>query len=167
MDITQRQQVRKWIKETLQIFGLENLESKLVVLYKSSFTRRMGDASRNISAGTYTVRFSIPLWAFATDLQRKETVVHEMCHIIDMIHGTYNSKEAHGYSWSQLMIKCGFRPNRCMSIKRPDELKRNVKRFEATCLCMTHKLTSQMRTKMLAGLKHYRCLKCNTRVSLV
>lgn len=167
MDITHRQQIRIWIRETLSILGETALENKISVEYNNDFTRRMGDASRDRLAKTYKVRFSIPLWPLATEAQRRETVIHEICHVVDMARGTFHSSEAHGHAWGQLMIQCGLAPKRCHNVNRPAELRNKVQRFEAKCACMTHQITSHKRTKMLANTMRYRCLKCGTPVSLV
>ena len=167
MDIAQRQQIRVWIREALQILGETALENKISVEFNNDFTRRMGDASRDRFTKTYKVRFSVPLWPLASETDRRETVFHEICHVVDMARGTFSSREAHGYNWARLMIQCGLAPKRCHNIERPEELKYNVKHFEAKCACMTHKITSHKRTKMLNGTMRYRCMKCGTPVSLV
>ncbi len=166
MELEQRKQIRQWIMDTLVTLNKVDLYDRLEVTYENSFTRRMGDAWVSRDKTQLRVRFSIPLWALATEAQRKETVVHEVCHIVDMMDNGHRIYGAHGISWGMLMRKCGLAPNRCHTVERPQELKRNVQRFEAKCSCKTFRITTHRRTKMLKGYT-YRCPSCYTNLVLV
>jgi len=166
MDYAQRTQIRQWIKETFITLGEPNLYGSLEVEFSNRFTARMGDASLNRLTRKTKVRFSVPLWAHATDTQRHETVVHEVCHIVDMLRGGYKIHGAHGASWQALMLKCGILPERCHSVQRPAELERQMTRYSAKCNCRTYMITSQKRTKILSGRVQFRCSFCMAIITL-
>lgn len=101
----------------------------IVVSFNSRFTSRMGDA--NWHEGL--IRLSAPLWPYASFQERKETVVHETCHIA--CHYLFNrltdsSKwaKAHGPEWRWCMEQVGY-PNakRCHTVKIPAKLRRKRK----------------------------------------
>lgn len=104
------------------------------------------------------MKFSCPLWLRATPEQRDETIVHEICHVLDYI---LNGKSnGHNRVWKQLMIKCGYPPKRCHNIDRTGIARRN-KRVAASCPCgnMTS-LGSTQAGRLRRGTFAYRCRKC-------
>ena len=166
MDQAQKNQIHQWLKEIFDFLGESQLYSALKVEFSSRFNRRLGDARRNSVTGATCVRFSVRWWAIIDDVQRHETVVHEACHIVDMVRGGSKANGPHGSSWKELMRRCGVPAERCAKgVKRPAEMKNKVQRHEAKCSCRTLSITSHRRTKMLNG-KTYRCLRCNQNLVL-
>lgn len=155
------------VQETLKTLGVPNLPVKTE--WNTSFTRRMGDAEYIRSKGYGVVRFSVPLWPLASPEARKETVIHEVCHVVNSYFSIAKSGwgpvSSHGYQWQSLMIQCGVKPERCHSVERPPELKRKPQeKFVLYCKCREHKVTQTILKRMTAGTK-YKCKQCDTHIT--
>ena len=55
------------------------------------------------------ILFSAKLWPYMSRKQRYDTIVHEVCHIVDVHLGNIYG-DPHGPSWSRLMRKMGVTP---------------------------------------------------------
>src|SRR6185436_3239730 len=101
---------RKGIKEAIafacEANGVPEIIPRISVQFNPRFTNRMGDALFN---GTIMrIRLSTPLWGRASDEQKRETVIHEACHIIARYkHGL--DIRPHGYHWISCMKKAGIK----------------------------------------------------------
>jgi len=74
--------IRCWIRFACERNEVPELAQVVVVEWNPRFTRRLGDAGYSHVTFRATIRLSIPLWPRATDQDRRETVIHEVCHII-------------------------------------------------------------------------------------
>lgn len=161
------EQIKSVIRDTLMVLGAPNL--KVVFEMNYSFTRRMGDAEYFPAEQSGLVRFSMPLWPLASPTERYETIVHEVCHIVDKYFSYtkagWGRDSSHGYRWQSLMIKCGLEPTRCHTVQRPPELKRKPQtKFTVYCGCKEHRVTNTILKRMSGGTK-YRCQKCGSYIS--
>lgn len=160
----QKAQVDQWIKETLRTLDSEYIFNDLEIEFNDRYIAKMGMARQCNETGALSVHFSTQLWAVANDTQRKQTVVHEICHIVSMDRGIFDS---HGSYWQGLMLQCGHQPNRCTTVQRPDELRNADQRvIKAKCKCKTHTITKNRATRIKKG-SSYRCLSCLSPISLV
>lgn len=116
------EECRELVRWAFKRMGHPYLCDKINISFNKRFTRRMGDASFI----TKQIRLSgSELWARATPEQRRQTIIHEACHIVQALLSP--SERPHGPVWRQLMVKCGLEPKRCHSVSRAG-LKRNYKR---------------------------------------
>lgn len=157
-----REEVRQLVTETLAHLGHSNLT--INIEWKSRFTRRFGDAQYKRTPYPHgIIRFSIPLWERATDEERRQVVIHELCHVVQAAEhkqGTF-SGGPHGYEWKRLMYKCGVKPERCHKIDRAGLRRKNVgQQFVIRCGCQVHTLGPVQTKRVKEGTKRYRCVKC-------
>lgn len=114
------------------------------------------------------ITFSSALWPHApSDKDRDETVIHEVCHIVDgwkiFTDPYYPRDGGHKEPWKKLMRKCGLEPSRCFAWKRPEELKNKPReRYEIHCkgcgnICRP---TIIVVRRLLSGENVYFCPKC-------
>ena len=138
-----------------------------MVEFNNRFTRRMGDASARKNhewRPTLQIRLSRPLWARASEEERRETVIHEACHIIDYI--INGEMCGHGRLWKRLMWKCGIRAERCHEVDRSGLARKRAK-VAASCMCGAISEIGAIRAKKIREQNAvYRCRKCSTPVSL-
>ena len=89
----------------------------IVVEWNRRFTKRLGDAAYNSVTFRARIRLSIPLWPRASDQDRRETVIHEACHLI-AFYKFGQVAAPHGTGWKQAMRNCGIRPLRTHRVDR-------------------------------------------------
>lgn len=156
-------QARAWISETMGKFSFLSTSSWIVIEWNNTFTRRMGDAIYFPLEKKGRIRLSLPLWPRASEQERRETVIHELCHVLNewfrFNKSGYRYNPGHGTSWKRLMLTVGLAPKRCHSVDRTG-LKRKVTRVAATCGCMTYNITQTRATKIQNGTAVYCCRKC-------
>jgi predicted SprT family Zn-dependent metalloprotease len=173
--------VAKQAKETFRHLGHADLIDKVTIIWRPRFTARMGDACWAPTMYKYekmptpgVIRFSVPLWDRATEDERYQCVVHEVCHIVQYREAELNDTlwlrrrgrrkvQPHGREWKALMRKCGLKPERCHNVNT-DGVSRKT---EATyCNCSEpHLVTPQKLRKIQRGAKYY-CKKCWAFLSL-
>jgi predicted SprT family Zn-dependent metalloprotease len=63
------------------------------------------------ASGYNQLSFSKIWWKYLTDEQRKEVVIHEVCHLVDVYFSINNvswkSTLGHGHKWRELMVRAG------------------------------------------------------------
>jgi SprT protein len=154
-------QIEKWAKQALIMLDCDIRTVRIE--WNGRFTRRMGDAG--LKNGIGVVRLSKPLWPRATEMDRQQTVVHEVCHVVQRYrHGRLDTP--HGKIWQHYMKTCGFQPRRCHSVNL-EGLRRNIPKYAARCSCQTHQIGLIRARRMMAGISSYRCKKCNTQLTLI
>jgi len=145
-------------------FPLEELD-KIEVSFNSRFTRRMGDANFR----KMRIRFSEKLWPLASLLERRETIVHELCHIVDRYFGNM-SRRGHGPSWKLLMNRCGYAGDRCHNVDRGNLKRRNKGTKEYFCACgakhfLGKKRSAKHERLRAIGRRGYSCTKCKDQLT--
>lgn len=110
--------IRQWIDFACEQNGVRQLSDSIMVEWNSRFTRRLGDAVYFRSTGLGRIRLSIPLWPRASDQDRRETVIHEACHVI--VGYKFCNAPHHGAEWKAAMRACGIKPSRTHEIDRTD-----------------------------------------------
>lgn len=169
--------IQKWIDETLQKLGCFG-SFRLHWEWNESFIRRMGDAARmpplKITVKPlerFRVRFSTPLWPRASAEDRRETVIHEVCHVVDMWRSlsdpTWQRDGKHGASWRKLMRECGVEPKRCHSVDRTGlPGVRRAPRTQVYCGCPNGLTLAPIQYGKLQRGAKYRCRKCKQHLRL-
>jgi len=153
----------QWVFENL---GCPELFDKVKIEYNNSFTRRMGDAEWYPKKGTGLIRFSTPLWPKATEEERKHTIVHEACHIVDgYLNGMWelpkHERHPHGPRWKRYMRLCGQSPKRTHKVDN-SEFKRHYTRtkYRVACSCREHLIGPTRYRRMRKGTHSYTCKLC-------
>lgn len=89
----------------------------------------------------------------------EEVLVHELCHLA--VARSYPYARAHGKTWQRLMKHFGFEANRCHTL---DTSPRRQKRWEMTCRCRVHMVSTIIRNKIQKGYR-YKCKLCSTELT--
>ena len=111
-----------------------------------------------------------------TDEQINATLPHEFAHSVvfqlypqasQMVRSFGAKKrtrliQPHGKEWKAVMRVLGADDSRTHKMDVSDQ-KKQVQRFDFRCDCMTHRITSKRRNKMLRGVI-YTCKSCKTRL---
>lgn len=152
--------INRVIEETLEKVGMGHLKGRLVWKWSSRLTSTMGKAYTS----KLEIHFSESLYQKATDEQRYENIVHEVCHVTA---DCRNGKRCmHGPEWYAEMRRAGIQnPRRCHDV---DIDARKRKKVPATCPCGKVKDLGLGRAARLQnGTKKYHCKRCKGKVTLV
>lgn len=96
--------------------AVPELAQTIQIEFNNRFTRRMGDALYSPITFQAKIRLSLPLWPRASEEDRRETVIHEACHIIVKYKGSFVAD--HGPEWKVAMRNCGVEPLRLHTVDR-------------------------------------------------
>ena len=113
-----RHLIRRWIQFACDCNGVPEFGQVIVSEWNPRFTRKMGDATYNSQTYRARIRLSIPLWSRASDTAKRETVIHEACHIIVAYKQGNKVRRPHGPEWKEAMRNCGVQPIRTHSVDR-------------------------------------------------
>lgn len=149
---------RAWSNDALEMLGYPDLHVRIE--FNSRFTSKMGDACYKTPVGP-RIRLSAPMWPLISAAMRRDTVIHEICHIVVSHEANNSGKEPkhHGPEWKSKMRACGLEPKRCheFDISKVPGSRRKMKAY---CMCGSpHMFTKRTYNKILAG-AIYRCKKC-------
>ena len=118
--------IKEWIRFACDCNNVDELAQVIVVEWNSRFTRRLGDAAYNSVTFRGRIRLSTPLWPRGSEVDRRETVIHEACHII--VGYQFGQVAQHGSEWKEAMRACSVEPLRTHTIDRTG-LARRHRRF--------------------------------------
>jgi predicted SprT family Zn-dependent metalloprotease len=175
---TMRQAAAAIALSTLRALGREDLIPYLWIDWKEAFTSRMGDALYatngqrvrrsserfRIDGTICRARFSIPLWVRATEEDRRQTVIHEVCHLVAAHEAHLAGRKvssAHGYEWKAVMRRAGVRPKRCHNVSTKGLGKKTI---PAHCACGDHYLTPLVAGRIIVLQRTYTCGRCHGQV---
>ncbi len=155
------------VSSVLRTLGHDDLNIR--VEWNGRFTRRMGDAQYKAASDTGTIRLSVPLWPRATTEQQRNTIIHEVCHVVNdrvaykksVETGRRMRASAHGYAWQTLMLRCGLTPRRCHDVDRT-----GLTAYTGKCKCGTHGIGHRVYRKIQNGAQ-YRCRKCGEKIEII
>lgn len=106
------------IAEMLPRVNLDPAACNIRVLHRKKFTSRMGDARAyrfDGAAPAGVIRISSsPLWRRAAPEKRRNTVIHELAHVLANWYA--GRPVGHGDAWKRTMIRLGEEPARCHSV---------------------------------------------------
>lgn len=127
-------QIRGWIDLACDSNDVPELKHKIDFEFNGRFTRRLGDAIYNRRKGRGFIRLSAPLWPRATEEERRETVIHEACHVV-VGYKYQNQKvvDAHGGEWRSAMNLCGLEPLRTHRVDRTGIARRQTVWLVTAC----------------------------------
>ena len=129
--------------------------------WSSRFTSRMGDANLE----TNVIRFSRPLWPNASVAERRETVVHEACHLATQeLFDDAAWDRDHGPEWRQVMDWAGYpHAEACHLVSRRGA----VAIARGVCKCRTHEIRLARARRHMAGRALLRCRRCGEDLTFV
>jgi SprT protein len=160
--------IREQIEAACRACGVPELSGRIRVTWSGRFIARMGDARWDLVRGVGIIRLSRPLWPKASNDDRRETVIHETCHVI--ADWRFGGKQGHGPGWRRMMALCGYtRPTRCHSVDvEAIRQRREVRRVAvpARCGCAEGVMLGPMQARRVRAGVVYRCRKCSQRVAL-
>jgi predicted SprT family Zn-dependent metalloprotease len=160
------QKVKAWVKEAFDANGIEQRCYSVLIRFSKRMTRCAGTAEWrpanwyiNPEDGDYFITMSDPLWDRCDDAERRDTAIHEACHVLD--HIINGDMDGHGEGWQACMRAVGLRPIRTHKIDRTG-LKRVV---AAHCPCGAVKEIGKIRAQRMATMA-YTCRKCSGTIKL-
>lgn len=159
-----KQAVTIWIGQTLALLERLEMFERIKVRWNTRYTSKLGSARWDPHASHHLLQFSVPLWPRATPKDRRETVIHEVCHLV----AKQNAREAgrkikpHGPEWQSLMIRCGIEAKRTHNVSN-EGLGPIRNRVEINCGCQTISVTPYVAGRIAAGAS-YRCRKCKIKL---
>lgn len=164
--------VKKTTYETFKKLGIteEILRTRFEfsIKWSNRFTRVMGQARFKPVNGNYnaTINFSTKLWHLASPEERRDTVIHEVCHVVANFRAKETSRpypEDHGATWRSLMMKAGINnPQRYHTVHY-----KKSSSVEGKCGCRVHYLSSKMAKKIKTIPGYYVvCTLCKTHIVL-
>ena len=163
--IMRDEEVREWIGFACDCNGCPELVDRIYFDWSNRMTRAMGKAGRagyverNGSAvRMWKIKLSVGLFGNAGRDDRYETIVHEVCHVIDdyLHNGWERIEDGHGPRWRAIMRKCGIAPRRYHNVSREGLVKRHL----YTCDCGNEfKLSTRMHNSVRRG-RRRTCRRC-------
>ncbi len=107
--------IHDWIDFALGCNEVNYLSNMILVRWNKRFIRRFADAGYIPVPPRGIIRLSPFIWERASEKERRETIIHEACHIVAFhLHGT--QIKPHGKEWKQAMANCEVEPVRCHNI---------------------------------------------------
>ena len=155
------QEIKAKVHETFEKLNCPQLIGQIDIYFNKYFTSKMGEAHY----GKKYVCFSLPLWPRASDADRRNTIVHEACHIAQFHLYGLSGNEAHGWQWQKCMALCGEPANRCHNIDRTG-LATKYSKVMAQCSCGAKEISSNLATRMKKGAR-YSCTRCKSAIVIV
>jgi predicted SprT family Zn-dependent metalloprotease len=113
MDLLTLAEVRKVVEDTCTHCGYATVASAITLAWSNRMTAAMGNAAYKRD-GSFTVKLSTPLFLRATVEERRQTVIHEVCHVLDKV--VNKVRMSHGRSWKGMMRRAGVAPKRCHNV---------------------------------------------------
>jgi SprT protein len=163
-------EVREWIQFACDCNGCSELAGTVQLCWSNRMTSSMGIAAYNARKDEFTIKLSGPLFARATDEQKRQTVIHEACHIIEAYLGRYDgwdgrvryAKMTHGPGWAKCMRAADCDAERYHQVNNAGL----TKRYEYECPngCHTFRLTARKHKESQMG-RYRLCCKCKSRIS--
>jgi len=124
-------EVKAVVAEVCERCGHPEVAGRIELRWSQRMTSAMGNASRrNMMAYHYTIKLSTPLFLRATVDERRQTIIHEVCHVLDGI--VNNRKMSHGPTWKAMMKRAGVTPQRCHNVDTSG-LRKARKTYRYTC----------------------------------
>ncbi|MCB1753409.1 MAG: SprT-like domain-containing protein [Gammaproteobacteria bacterium] len=113
---------------------------------------------RFIASGETVIRYNRALLEKYRDNFIKQTVPHEVAHIVVAARHPYRTAP-HGAEWRLVMAFFGAEPKRCHSYQVDGSEVRRLPRFSYRCGCREHMLTTIRRNRIARGQRYY-CRYC-------
>jgi len=164
-------EIKVWAKEALDIMipaQSDNIFTNLHLEMKSRFVRKIADARFH----GMRIRFSTKYWEVMTPQGRRDTVFHEVAHIVVKYNYYFLNQPTeicgepnpHGEEWKSLMIKCGKSPKRKTDLGKRSLLILRPKIAQCSCNDKIH--ISKVEYNRIKKGEVYQCTKCYSSLSV-
>lgn len=130
------------------------------VVWSTRYTAKIGSANLN----GWRIKLSVPLMKRASIEERKNTIAHEVCHLLAMRRARQRCVRLppHGDLWRTLMRRAGYEPTRCHAVDNSGL----VSKWEAHCGCKEpHRVSTRIRNLIKNGQRRV-CRTCRKQVLL-
>lgn len=160
------EEIRAEVERACRACGVPEMAAKIVVSWNGRFTARMGDARWDRRRGQGLIRLSVPLWPKASREEQRETVIHEVCHVI--ADAVYHGNMGHGPKWQRMMKLCGYpEARRCHAVDREAiRARRQQQQVLAACGCPDGVQLGPVQARRLRAGVAYHCRRCRQVVRL-
>ena len=146
---------RETIQQAEQLFGRE------FPLPRISFdlSGRIAGMFR-VRRSQQEIRYNPYLFGKYFDDNLANTVPHEVAHyLVSELYGWRNVRP-HGAEWKAIMCKLGAAPMVTCRYDLGGVPQRRQRRFDYSCACTTHALSTVRHNRVQGGQGHYRCRQC-------
>jgi predicted SprT family Zn-dependent metalloprotease len=127
--------------------------------WRVTFSDKMTWAMGKASYGPRKIVYSRPLFSRATELERRETIAHEVAHVITTI--VRGHRDVHGPIWRATMRELGYRDaRRCHNVEREDLKKTRPDTIGLVCSCPVQIRVTLARMLRASERRGLRCRKC-------
>lgn len=150
--------------ETCQRAGMPEVYDLISWKFNSRLTTTLGHATYSYKEETGEVSLCYKLWGRASYEDRRNVIIHEVCHILVFRKYGYHESDKHGPKWKAMMRLCGGDPARCHSVDTKG-VRRKVKRYHVECRCTRHNVSQNLVTRMRKG-QHRKCKRCGYRLDI-
>jgi predicted SprT family Zn-dependent metalloprotease len=157
------------IEQTIQ----ETLHKIQCPIKNINYSWNMQKKSIARALGYNQLSFSKIWWKYLTDEQRKEVVIHEVCHLgdyyLNITDKSWKSTLGHGPRWKELMVRAGAKYieaewNQVM----PEEFRNILNPYKLECDCRVYKVSKKEYMVFLNNPDFtLRCTKCNKNLAVV
>lgn len=157
--------------QTCQILGVPQFVEMIDVVISHKMQTSLATASmkRNGDKREYILKINERLWIRASDEEKRNTLIHEICHLVEFYNydKIQRTRAGHGPVWESYMRKCGLNPycERFHNVYCHD-LKRAQHKWDASCLCGKHKISTTKARRIMENRQQYICRRCGSRVTI-
>jgi SprT protein len=162
-------EVHEWIKYACECNGNDDIADKIRLKWSNRMTSAMGIASFDPKTQVYTIKLSVPLFKRATEEQKRQTVIHEACHIVEVVNRGYVDwngrvvypRMSHGPYWAKAMRNADCKPDVYHKVSNDGLRKKYI--YECPNCCAEFKLSAILHNRCERG-RHRICGKCKSRI---
>ena len=133
------------------------------IMFENSDTKyRLGDARLCHNGHVAKIRLSDFHWNELSDEEKKELVVHEVCHIVDKKKNPRKIRKPHGKAWKKYMKNCGYINAKATKKIYSENLRpKTTNLLPVDCGCKEQRFMGPIRFKRLKkGTNVYICSFC-------
>lgn len=169
------EKIRKWVVFACKACDCPELGCKIPIYFNSRFTAKLGRArmfythNKKVLSDFY-IEFAAKIWPTTPEDCKRNTAIHEACHVIEAYLYGWHGGKPHGVRWKTLMRQCGEKPERTFKLKDVgcEHLYRPQKRYVALCGCegKKHNISAKRRGMIANNTRQYKCRICKQRIML-
>ena len=168
---TQKEEViaetARYIHRASSLFGRHFEEIPVIFDLKGRSAGMYKVKARNGDTQQKMIRYNPYIFSKYYEENFSSTIPHEVAHYIT--HILYSSKRVspHGDEWRDVMLKFGVEPRRTGQWNLDGIPQRLYKKYEYSCACRSHQLTSRRHLKIQRDKARYLCRYCGDLLQVV
>lgn len=101
--------IYEWVEFACDRNEASYLTSLISIEWNNRFITRLADGALFVNPLRGRIRIGTKYWERASDSQKRQTIIHEACHIV-AFHQHGLDIKPHGHEWKHAMRKCGVDP---------------------------------------------------------